>query len=272
MINSFAEFNLHVEIAAQELFKIGNFSVTNALLTGLLGLLLTVSIMLYVGLMIKNNKYNRFVGLFQWVFEGLLNQIDGIIPDKKVARKITPLVVTVFFLVLFNYWLSVLPGLDTIKINEVPLMRSPTADLNFVLGLAIITVITVQIYAVKHLGVFGNIGRYLKNPIKDPIGAFEGALELVGEFSRGAFLALRLFGNAFAGETLLIVITLLTSYFATVTLPIFMAFEMLVGFIQAYVFFVLTLIFTALAISHHHDAPENEHSPAVKTKTVLQTE
>ena len=268
----FAAFELDVDIATKGVFSVGNFVVTNAMLTGLFGLVITLSILFYVGGKVRHGSYNRFVGLVQWVFEGLLNQINDIIPDKKLARKITPLAVTIFFLVLVDYWLSILPGLDTVKINGVPLLRSPTADLNFVLGLAIVSVVTVQIYAVKYLGVMGNVSRYLRNPFKDPIGSFEGILELIGEFSRGASLALRLFGNAFAGEVLLLVIALLTSYLSTVVLPIFMAFELLIGFIQAYVFFVLTLLFTTLAVSSHGDSSHKEHSYTVKSKKALQLE
>ncbi|HRQ86606.1 MAG TPA: F0F1 ATP synthase subunit A [Candidatus Saccharibacteria bacterium] len=145
----------------------------------------------------------------------------------------------------------------------MPVLRSVAADLNFTFGLAIITIITVQLYAIKQLGVWHNAGRYFKNPIKDPIGAFEGFLELIGELSRGTALSLRLFGNAFAGEVLLLVIAILTSYFAAVTLPFFLAFELFIGVIQAYVFFVLTLIFTALAVNH---GPETDHSAKVKPK------
>lgn len=272
MLNHFAAFELNVEIAAPKLFSIGGFGVTNAMLTGFVGVAITLGILFYVGGKLKNRKYNRFVGLVQWVFEGLLNQINEIIPSRELARKVTPLACTIFFLVLLNYWLSILPGLDTIKINGAPLLRSPTADLNFVLGLALVTVVSIQIYAIKQLGALGNIRRYLRNPLVDPIGAFEGILEIVGEFSRGGSLALRLFGNAFAGEILLIVIGLLTSYFSVVALPIFMIFEMLIGFIQAYVFFVLTLIFIALAVSHHEEPVINEHSKAVEYNEILQRE
>ena len=256
--------DLHISMSAETLFTIGGFPVTNALLTGVLGGLLVIAILWYVGGKVKRGKYNRFVGLVQWVFEGLLNQIDNVVPDKKIARKITPLAVTIFFVVLLNYWLSVIPGLETIKLNGVPLIRSLAADLNFTVGLAIITIVTVQIYAIKYLGVFANGARYFRNPFKDPVGAFEGILELIGEVSRGAALALRLFGNAFAGEILLIVIAILTSYFAAVTLPFFMLFELFIGFIQAYVFFVLTLIFTSLAVSHH--GPEEHHEVEIASK------
>ena len=171
---------------------------------------------------------------------------------------------TVFFFVLINYWLSVIPGLDSITWAGVPVLRSVTADLNFTLALAVITVVMVQVYAIKYLGVFGNAHRYFRNPLKDPIGAFEGILELVGEGSRGMALALRLFGNAFAGEVLLLLIALLTSYFAFAVLPFFMAFELFIGFIQAYVFFVLTLIFTSLALQTHGHA--DDHSPSAAPK------
>lgn len=263
MITTFAAIDLSISIAAQSLFSIYGITITNAMMTGLLGLVIMVSILLYVVYKVRKGQYNRFVGLVQWVFEGLLKTIDDVVPDRVLARKVTPLALTIFFFVLVNYWLSVLPGLDSIRIGGVPLLRSLTADLNFTLALAIITVVTVQFYAIKHLGVLGNAKRYFRNPIKDPIGSFEGILELIGELSRGTALALRLFGNAFAGEVLLMVIAVLTNYFAGVTLPFFMAFELFIGFIQAYVFFVLTLIFTSLAVdSHVDDSPD--HSPAPK--------
>lgn len=276
-LTNFASLSdLHISIAAEPLFHIGSFSVTNGMLTGIIGGLVTVAILFYVAGRLRRGKYNRFVGLVQWVFEGLLSQIYDIIPRRDIARKITPLAVTIFFVVLVNYWLSVIPGLESIKWNGVPVLRSLTADLNFTLGLAIITVITVQVYAIKYLGVFSNAGRYLRNPFKDPLGATEGFLELIGEFSRGIALALRLFGNAFAGEVLLVVIAILSSYLAGFVLPFFMAFELFIGLVQAYVFFVLTLIFTSLAVSHEHDGEPNvtstAHSPVDTSKKAVQTE
>lgn len=252
----------HVSISADTIFEIAGFPITNALFTGAIGLAITIAILFYVGGKLRRGKYNRFVGLVQWVFEGLLNQIAMVIPDKQLARKITPFATTIFFVVIINYWLSVFPGFDTIKLNGVPVFRGLAADLNFTLGLAIVTIATVQLYAIKYLGVFGNMGKYIRNPIKDPVGAFEGALELVGEFSRGIALALRLFGNAFAGEVLLVIIAVLASYFASVILPVFMVFELFIGFIQAYVFFMLTLIFTALAVSHEGHESDDAHSPS----------
>jgi F-type H+-transporting ATPase subunit a len=279
-MNQFAAMDIHISLAAETLFSIGGFHVTNAVVMGIMGLIVFLAIFIYVAQMIKKGRYNRFVGLVQWAFEGMLGQIDSIITDKVLARKIAPLALTIFFFVLVSYWISIIPGVGSITYNGVPIFRSLAADLNFTFAIAIIAMVMVQVYAVTRHGFFGNIGRYIRNPIKDPIGAFEGFLELIGEVSRGSALSLRLFGNAFAGEILLLIIAALTSFMASVTLPVFMAFELFIGFIQAYVFYVLTLIFTALAVDVHggHQAKsEHSHHPdhssvADKRKTVAARE
>lgn len=264
MLHHFAALELHIDIKTAPLFHIGSFGVTNAMLTGTLSLLVFVGVFLYVAKKVRKGQYNKFVGLVQWAFEGMLGQIYDVIPDRAVARRIAPLALTIFFYVLISYWMSILPGLDSIKYHDEPILRSIAADLNFTFALAFISLIVTQMYAVKAHGSLGNLKRYFRNPIKDPIGAFEGILELIGEVSRYSALSLRLFGNCFAGEVLLLIMSALTSYFAAVTLPIFMAFELFIGFIQAYVFFILTVIFTSLAIESHdshsdHSSAASEH-------------
>lgn len=263
MLHQFAESAIPVHLASQELFSIGGFKVTNSLLTGALSLALLLAVFGYVAYMVKNGKYNRFVGLVQWAFEGMLSQIDSVIPDKKLARKISPLALTIFFYMLFAYWMSVLPGLESIKYNGVAVLRSIAADLNFTFAVAIIVMIMVQFYAFRAHGAIGNAKRYLRNPIKDFVGAFEGILELIGEFSRYTALSLRMFGNCFAGEILLLIVGVLTSYLSVALLPAFMGFELFIGFIQAYVFFILTVIFTGLAVESHgaHDGSHHKEVP-----------
>lgn len=252
--------DIHISLASETLFTVFGFNVTNAFVTGAVSVAVFLGVFAYVSQMVRRGKYNRFVGLVQWAFEGMLSQIEGVIPDKKIARKIAPLALTIFFFVLISYWMSILPGLDSIKYDGVPVLRSLAADMNFTFAIAILALVVVQWFAIRQHGTFGNLGRYLRNPFKDPIGSFEGILELVGEMSRYSALSLRLFGNCFAGEILLVIIGVLTSYFATVTLPIFMAFELFIGFIQAYVFFMLTIIFTALALESHGDAHATSHT------------
>jgi F-type H+-transporting ATPase subunit a len=262
---------IQISVGSEELFRVAGFPVTNSLLTGLVSMIVLLALFSYVVSMIKAGRYNRFVGLTQWAFEGMLGQINDIIPDKKIARMVTPLALTIFFYMMISYWMSVLPGLDSVTYNHVPVLRSIAADLNFTFAVSIIVLLTVQFHALRTHGPIGNLGRYFRNPLKDPIGAFEGLLEFIGEFSRYAALAVRMFGNCFAGEILLVIIAVLTSYFSILALPLFMVFELFIGFVQAYVFFVLTVIFTGLAVESHgsHDSPA--HSP-VPTKKLAEQE
>lgn len=270
MINSFAS-SIEISVGAQKVFEVFGFPVTNALLTGLFGVAVMFAVFGYVVTMVKRGRYNRFIGLVQWCFEGMFGQVLDVIPDKKMARQVAPIALSIFFIMLASYWMSVLPGLDSIKVKGVPILRSMAADLNFPITVAIIVFIMVQYLAIRTLGPIGNLKRYIKNPIKDPLGAFEGLLEIIGEFSRYTALAVRMFGNCFAGEILLVIIAVLTTYVSTVMLPAFLLFELFIGFIQAYVFFILTIMFTSLAVETHgsHDS-STPHSPADLTKPVKQ--
>lgn len=279
-MNDFAALDIHISLASQTLFTVFGFNVTNAMITGAVSLVIFLAVFIYVSQMVRHERYNRFVGFMQWAFEAIVGQIGSVIADKKLARRIAPLAITLFFYVIISYWMSVLPGLDTITYKGVPVLRSIASDVNFTFAITAIAFLTVQIYAIRQHGPIGNMKRYLRNPFKDVIGSFEGFLELIGEVSRYSALSLRLFGNCFAGEILLMIIGVLTSYFSVVTLPFFMGFELFIGLVQAYVFFILTVIFTALAIDTHggaesHSAPSThtlDHSPATHPTEAAQIE
>lgn len=254
------EFNVNLPTHTD--FHIGPIPVTNSMLLGFLGVAVMLGVMFYVRHMVLANKYNRFVGLFQWAFEGFYKTCYDIIPNREVARSIAPLALTIFFTVLFTYWIEVIPGVgESIKSGEAPLFRSLPTDLNFTFAIALLSMGAAQYYAFKVHGFFGNTRRYFKNPFKNPLGAFEGLLELIGEFSRFVALSFRLFGNAFAGEVLLMIVGLASGYVASLSLPFFFVFELFIGFIQAYVFYMLTLIFTSLAVISH-DGHDSAHSPS----------
>ena len=267
----FATESLHIVLPVAPIFTIGPLEVTNSILGGIFGTAVLLALFGYAVRMIRKHKYNRLVGAMQWAFEGMYKAVFSIIPDKKMAQNIAPLAVTIFFTVMITYWVSILPGVgESITWHGAPLLRGLPTDLNFTFALAIISMLAAQYYAIRVHGIFGNAKRYFINPFKNPIGTFEGFLEFIGEFSRGVALSLRLFGNAFAGEVLLLIAGVLTGYFASLSLPIFMAFELFIGFIQAYVFYILTLIFASLATATHGGS--HAHSAEVTSREVAQTE
>ncbi len=254
----------HVSLAAEEIFSIGGISITNAAILGTLGYALLLGLLLRTVYVVKHNKKRSFmVKLLLWGYESLYTAVENVVGDKKIARTLAPLPITLFFFIITQYYLGILPFVGPITIDGVPLFRGFAADLNTTFGLAIITLITGQIYAIKVHGAFGNIGRYLRNPFKDPAGAFEGILEIVAEFSRTVALSLRLFGNVFAGEVLLLMVAFLTQYFAIFALPPFYIFELFIGAIQAYIFFMLTTVFISLGLLKHDSHDDTSvHSPS----------
>ncbi|OYW85594.1 ATP synthase subunit A [Candidatus Saccharibacteria bacterium 32-49-10] len=229
---------------------------------GIIGFALLFWLFLHVYQVVAKGKKPSFVArLVIWAFEGLYATVRSIVPDEKIAKRLAPLPITLFFFIIVQYWLGIIPIVGPITVDGIPLFRGLAADLNTTFALAIITMAAAQIYAIKVHGFFGNAARYFRNPIKDPAGAFEGILELIAEFSRLVGLSLRLFGNVFAGEVLLIMIAVLTSYGAPFALPPFYIFELFIGGIQAYIFFMLTTVFISLGLASHggHDEPAHSH-------------
>ncbi len=266
-LTQFVASGPHINIKADVLFHVGPIPVTNSMLLGVIGYALVIWGMFATAQAVKMGKRNFVTSTILMIYEMLLGTVEQVLGDKKVARRIAPLSITLFFLIIVNYWLGILPFVGPLTIHGVPLFRGLVADMNVTFAMAIISMVMVQIYAMKTHGFFGNLARYFRNPIKDPAGAFEGILELIAELSRLLALSLRLFGNVFAGEVLLVMVGYMTAYLASVALLPFMIFELFIGSIQAYVFFMLTTVFIGLGMVSHgddHDVPDKEphHSPA----------
>ncbi|MBE2267058.1 MAG: F0F1 ATP synthase subunit A [Anaerolinea sp.] len=147
-----------------------------------------------------------------------------------------------------------------------PFLRGGSTDLNLTIGLALISVISIQVFGVLAQGPnyfqkFINL-RALGNAGKNPIGAIDvvvGLIEIISELGKIISLAFRLFGNMFAGGILLIVMSFLV---AAIVPMVFYGLELIITTIQALVFAVLTLVFAAQAMEGHHGDEEHhdEHS------------
>lgn len=127
----------------------------------------------------------------------------------------------------------------------IPLLRAGTADLNTTIALALIAMGSVQYIGIKRLGL-GYFKKFFN--FSNPINAFVGILETVSEFSKVISFSFRLFGNIFAGEVLLAVISFLIPIIAPIP---FYGLEIFVGFIQALVFAMLTIVFMTIATMSH---------------------
>lgn len=143
----------------------------------------------------------------------------------------------------------------------VPFFRAPSSDLNLTVALALISVFLTQVFGVWELG-WGYFGKFFQfsSFAKKGFGMglidfFMGLIELVSEIAKILSFAFRLFGNIFAGEVVLIIMSSLVSL---LVVNIFFGLEIFVGFIQAFVFFILSLVFFSMA-THSHGGEHNEH-------------
>ncbi len=268
-----------VTIFAEPIYKIGNFTITNSLITSWVSVL--VLILFFVAIRLKLKKVpGKLQNVFEVMLEGALSLCDQVTNDRKISEKILPVVFTVFVFILVNNWIGLLPLVGSMgfyAVEEghnvfVPLLRAGTADINTTLSLAIMAVIGSNIFGVVIIGAWKMFNKYVNiqalfdifRKIKkdksvliiSPISFFVGLLELVGEFAKIASLSFRLFGNVFAGEVLL---ASMAAIFVYILPGPFLFLEVFVGLIQALIFSLLTAVYFTIASQDHSEHEHEEH-------------
>lgn len=253
---------LHIPgIAAEAIFHIGNITITNTMLNVwiALGIFFVFGLILRKRLTIKPGKLQNTVEYF---LESLMGYFDQVTGDRKKTLRFLPLAGTVFFFILFSNWLGLLPGTGSIFVGDHALLRPANTDLNLTVAMALVSVIASHVFGFITVGFFSHLNRFIalkgiwQSLRKGPIAIFTalvefvvGIIEAMGEVAKVLSLSLRLFGNIFAGEVLLSVISALVGVF--VPMP-FMFLELLVGLVQASVFTLLTLVYLTMATSAPH--------------------
>ncbi len=255
-------------LPAPELFHVFGLPITNTLLASWL----TV-VFLIVFSWAVTRRMKLVPGRLQVVFEAILGWMFDLcksVSGEENARKFFPVVMTIFLYVLFNAWLSLIPGFGSIEItihgHHYELIRGANTDVNTPMALAVISFVFVAFYGLKTLGIgwlrqyfnfgpfFRSVGQLFKGKL-DFMGLFSGLIEIVVGFLEllGRFITIisftfRLFGNMTAGEILLLITAFLIPWI--LALP-FYGLELLIGAIQAFIFSGLTLVFVTMAVTPH---------------------
>lgn len=236
----------HATLAAEKIAQLGPLPITNSLLTTWL-----VTLILIAFAHIATKKISAvpkgLQNLAEFMVESLQNLVATIAGEK--TKVFLPIVASFFFFILLGNYLGLLPGVGTIGFYKVegpsevfvPLFRSINSDLNTTLALALVSLVTTHYLAISYLGLSGYLKKFLS---LNPIFLFVGLLEVIGEATKILSLSFRLFGNIFAGEVLLSTAT--TRLFAFVVPVPFYFLELLVGFVQALIFAMLTLVFMVI--------------------------
>jgi F-type H+-transporting ATPase subunit a len=244
----------HIEIepiAPEVVFSVGSFTITNSIVTTWIigAIILVLAVALTRGLHLVPTPIQNAV---EWIYESLANFVVSL--GGPEARRYAPLFIALFVFILLSNWSGVIPFF-----GRVHWLRAPTSDLNVTAGLAIVSFLVFHIEGLRVLGVRRYIGKYVNlsgfrnGPMDGVIDLFVGLLEGLLEFLKPVTLALRLFGNVWGGEVMLSVMTALL--LAVLPLP-FLGLELFIGLIQAFIFAILTLIFTLLAMTSHDEGHE----------------
>ncbi|MEK7451090.1 MAG: F0F1 ATP synthase subunit A [Patescibacteria group bacterium] len=237
-----------ISFSSEVITHIGFFKITNSLLNILLVDCILVALVISV-----RNKLSLIPGLLQnaveFLIEGFYNLTESI--SNKNAGRIFPFFITFFLFILVLNWSGLIPGVGTIGFFEhgklIPVLRSGASDLNVTLGLALVSAVATHVLSIQTLGIKSYLGRYFSI---NPINLFIGILEIISEITKVISLSFRLFGNIFAGEVVLAT----TSSMIAFLFPIpFLLLEIIVGFVQALVFSMLTMTFMAILTTPHHE-------------------
>jgi F-type H+-transporting ATPase subunit a len=269
-----------ISLAPEHIAHVGSFTITNTLLSGWLAVLLLIGLAFLGSRQLKDIPSARSrQNIIETVFEAFLNFLQNIVGAR--ARTFFPVIATLFLYILLSNYLSLMPGFGSIGLWReeegqrvlVPLLRGATSDLNTTLALAICSVLSSQIYGIRYRGLveygsrFVGIKRFIQffrelfRARKVHMGLvfggvldlFVGILELFEELTKVLSFSFRLFGNIFGGEVLLFVIAFLVPYVASVP---FLVLELITGFIQAFIFAVLSTAFFGRATSRESSGPE----------------
>lgn len=234
-----------ISVAAPILFEIAGVAITN---TAFWIALITLALAAFFVFIFSKTKIvpGKTQNLVEFILESYLNFVDSITSSRKKTLEIFPFAMTLFLLIWASNLLELVPGLGVF-----PILRSPSSDLNFTFGLAALSMFYVNYLALRNLGLVPYLGKFFN--FKSPISLFVGLLELLGEFTRIISLSMRLFGNLFAGEVLLMVVSSGIHWALAYLVPLpFLGLETLVGFLQAFIFSSLIVVFYSTATEAAH--------------------
>ncbi len=201
---------------------------------------ITMGIIIGVVLILKILKPN----LLEYLLEMVISVVDDAM-DVDDLHPYIPLLGSLLIFTLFANLISIVPG-----------MKSPTADINTTIGLALIVVLSVHIYGMAKKGVW----KYLKE-FANPI--FMLPVELIGQFSRTLSLSMRLFGNILSGDLIVAIVFSIVPYFLPIALT---AISMVSGLLQAFVLTTLAALFISSAVEINEEDQKIKIENAEKRK------
>ena len=248
-----------MQIAAEVLYNLGSLPITNTLTSTLLLdiVLISVAVALRNKIALIPGKLQSLVEL---VYDFIHDLAVSVLPHKYI-KPVLPWILSFFIVIMIGNWMGLLPGFESIyikkdnavivedahgEVHHKYIFRGMNADLNTTMALTLVSFLIVNGTTLCYLGVGGWFKHYFHTKPIYLIGIFifVGVLEILLDPVKFLSLGLRLFGNIFAGETLVGVMTSIPG----VAVP-FLILEIMIGIIQALIFTGLSLTFLSVMVS-----------------------
>jgi F-type H+-transporting ATPase subunit a len=200
------------------------------------------AIVLGLGLYLRHRATAGVPGKLQLFWELIIGSVGDQVESSLGPRyrRVVPLAVTIFMLVLCADWLEILPGLY----HNTDYSPAPSADVNLTYAMGILVFILTNAAGIRARG----LGGYVKHFFRKPVAMFP--LHVLEELVKPLTLGLRLFGNLFAGGIMIALLLALPIYFAPATVAltvVWKLFDMFIGLIQAFIFALLTILYFQFA-------------------------
>ncbi len=226
------------------------------------------SIVILLGFLVRRaltrNTEDHVPTKLQIIWESVVGEVNTQVEDNlgKVHPFVAPLAISLFFFILIANWLELVPS----ELNEdAHLLPAPTADTNLTYAMAIFAVVSVWIYGIRKSGL--GYFKHFVQPYKILL-----PLNVLEELVKPVTLALRLFGNIFAGGIMLALIAAIPWWAGMPIANIaWKIFDMVIGGLQAFIFALLTVLYFAMAGAGHeeHDDDHAEKKSTEKKSTEL---
>jgi F-type H+-transporting ATPase subunit a len=234
-----------------------DISISNSIIT----MWIVMAILVAIGIL-STRAVREVPGRFQGMIELMVQGLVGFMKDAGGPRVVRylPLFGTLFLFALLSNWLFLIP-----LVGQIELLHVPTADYHTNLGLALTGFIWYQAAGIRQNGLsyftrWFNFTAFNEGVLVGVVMIFVGIIELFSELFRVLTLTLRLWGNVWGGEIVLAVLAALL-FLPSLVLP-FVGLELFIGFIQAFVFAFLVLLYIILALESHGGEEHAAHPEA----------
>jgi F-type H+-transporting ATPase subunit a len=241
-----------VHVAPGSVLQLGGLHITNSILYGWACSLVIIAVLIGVARRVTVKPKGGLVQFIEAGVDFITNLVEGAFDDKEVGRRYVPYFVTLFFFILLNNWLGLLPFVgEGFQSHNLPLLRPFTGDLDGTFAIGLVTMIVVYSASVRESG---GLVKYLRHFFvgspKNPLYFVIGLLEMFTDLTRVLSLSLRLFLNVTIGEIVIAVFSYLGHIAAPLTALPFTLLELFIGALQAYIFTILATMYLAIAVNH----------------------